>query len=183
MILEVPHYSQHLDVHEKKWKRKACAVVCIKMLMDAKSFKTPSIDDLIQEGVSLGAFGVSGWIHSGLITLASKYNVTLSRAEWRKSETKTSETLLDEGVGFLSNKIREGSPTMVSIVKYFKPWDSDSRYQKFHIVVLVGIKEKDGNLEGFFYHDPNTQTQGRGKNKFVSLGMFKKSWRRMAIFE
>lgn len=176
MLIHVPYYSQHLDVLDSEWKNRACAVTCIKMLLESKGVVAPPLDEMIKHGLELGAHGPSGWIHSGLINLASKYNVALSHAEWRKSESKTSEELNEEGIRFLVSKLRSRNPVIVSVIKKFTEKD------KFHMVVLVGFQEQDGVVKGFLYHDPDNMIYADGENQVVSLEVFRDTWRRMAIF-
>ncbi len=49
MLLSVPYYSQHLDVLDSEWKDRACAVACIKMLLEAKKVAVPPLDEMIKE--------------------------------------------------------------------------------------------------------------------------------------
>lgn len=176
MLLSVPYYSQHLDVLDSEWKDRVCAVACIKMLLEAKKVAAPPLDEMIKQGLALNAHGPSGWIHSGLIALALQYGTTLSRAEWRKSETKTPEELNEEGIRFIVSELRSGNPVIVSAIKKFIEKD------KFHMVILVGFQEQDGVIKGFLYHDPDSTIYTDGENQFVPMETFRETWRRMAIF-
>lgn len=176
MLIPVPYYSQHLDVLDTGWKDRACAIACIKMILSAKGIETPPLDEMIQKGLALDAHGPSGWIHNGLIKLAAEYGSTLSRAEWRASETKTNEELNEEGIRFLVSEIRAGRPVIVSAIKKFTEKD------KFHMVVLVGFQEQNGVINGFLYHDPDSTMYTEGENQYVPMDIFQETWRRMAIF-
>ncbi len=191
MLLSVPYYSQYLDVGDKNWRPRACGVVCLKMLLGAQFVKTPSIDEMIRQGESIGAYGPSGWTHEGLIALARKYYTKLSRAEWRQASwsrqtdvrdmipqnQKPTEELNEEGIEFLISELRTGHPLIVSAIKNF------DETNKFHMVVLTGFEEVDGKVVGFYYHDSDTHHRGEGKNQFVSIYIFRTGWRRMCIFE
>lgn len=176
MILSAPYYTQFLDVKDPAWQARACGIVCLKILLEAEGVQTPPLDQMIQDGVALGAYGPSGWIHSGLINLARTYGIELARAEWRTSATKTSGELNKEGIAFLTKELRAGRPVIVSAIRHFKEAD------KFHMVVLVGFKGRGRGVAGFYYHDPDSQTREGGKNQFVPIETFRTAWRRMAIF-
>ncbi len=174
MKLNVPYYSQKVDVIDSEWKGRACGITCLKMVLDFYDKNTPSLDELIKLGVASGAYGKSGWIHRGLIDIANKFDLVVESREF-KSDDKI-EILREEGIKQIIKSLREGVPVFVSIVKQFKYSD------KFHMVVLVGLKEDEENPEGFYYHDPDASTVEEGKNLFVSMETFRKHWRRMAIF-
>src|SRR3989344_1766406 len=130
---------------------------------------------MIKDGVALGAYGPSGWIHSGLIALAGKYGMKLARAEWRTTDIKTADKLNKEGIAFLVSELRAGRPVIVSAIRRFKEAD------KFHMVVLVGFKGRGRGVDGFYYHDPDSRTRERGESQFVPIEIFRSTWRRMAI--
>ncbi|MHB1118362.1 MAG: C39 family peptidase [Minisyncoccota bacterium] len=176
MKLSVQYYSQFLDVKDPAWKLRACGIACLKMLLETEKVKTPSLDQMIQDGVALGAYGPSGWIHSGLIALAGKYGVNLSRAEWRTSDTKIADKLNKEGIAFLVAELRARRPVIVSAIRHFKEVD------KFHMVTLVGFKGRGLGVAGFYYHDPDSLTREGGEHQFVPIETFRSAWRKMAIF-
>lgn len=176
MKLNVPHYSQYLDVTDSMWQTRACGVACLKMLLSAKGEHSPTLDEMIAQGCAIGAHGEYGWKHDGLIALAKQYGAKLSRAEWRQSDSATPDELNEEGIQFLISELRAGRPVLVSAVKKFQEDD------KFHMVVLTGFEEKDATITGFYYHDSDTEKRGEGKNLFVPINIFRAKWRRMAIF-
>lgn len=178
MKLAVPYYSQYLDVEDKEWQQRACGVACLKMLLESKSVKTPSIDEIIKDGVVLRAYSENGWLHAGLITLGEKYGAKLYRKEFRRknADTDTLEKLNIEGVDTIVRELKEGRPIIISTIKNFEVRD------KFHMVLVVGAEIEDGVVNGFYYHDPNSYTEEKGAYQFVPFTTFLDSWRRMAIF-
>jgi len=175
MILEVPYYSQRTDVFDPDWQKRACAMACLKMTLDFLGTKTPSLDEMIQQGVALNAYGPSGWIHEGLAKVALAYGKTIEPTEFRSEDKEEAEMFLNKGIIALVRSLAEGIPVPVSAIKEFKHTD------KFHMVILVGAKTEQGSLEGFYYHDSDANSADEGKNKFVPLDTFKKHWRRMAL--
>lgn len=176
MKIKVTHYSQYLDVTDELWQPRGCGVACLKMLLDSRGARTPSLDEMIAQGCAIGAHGEYGWKHDGLVALARQYGTKLSRAEWRHSDTKSNDELNEEGIDFIVSELRARRPVIVSAIKKFQEAD------KFHMVVLTGFEERDGIATGFYYHDSDTQVRGEGENLFVPLDTFRAKWRRMAIF-
>lgn len=176
MLLTVPYYSQHIDVTDPEWKNRACGVAALKMALDALGKKTPPLDEYIQQGVSSGAYGPSGWIHAGLVSLANQFGARAERKEYRSDDTHDSEAAFDEGLRDIIDSLEEGRPVLVSAVKEFKYRD------KFHLITLVGVELSEGLVKGFYYHDPDSLTEGAGKAQFVPISLFERYWRRLAIF-
>lgn len=176
MKINVPHYSQYLDVTDELWQPRACGVACLKMLLDSRGEHTPTLDEMIAQGCAIGAHGEWGWKHDGLVALARQYGVKLSRNEWRKSDIKSPDELNEEGILFLISELRAGLAVIVSAIKKFQEDD------KFHMVVLTGFEEKDGMVTGFYYHDSDTHARGEGENLLIPIDIFHAKWRKMAIF-
>ncbi len=176
MKLNVPYYSQKIDVKDTEWKNRACGMICLKMILDFSDKDTPALDELIKIGVEIGAYGKSGWIHQGLINVATNLNLSIYRKEFKSNNPEESQVLLNQGINELLESLENGKPVLVSAVKKFKEPD------KFHMVLLVGFEGNKNNLKGFYYHDPDAETVESGKNLVVSIETFQKYWRKMAIF-
>ena len=134
MKLDVPYYSQKIDVKDPEWKNRACGIVCLKMVLDFYGKDTLTPDELIKVGVEIGSYGPSGWIHDGLIDVAEKFGLQMRRKEFRSDDIKIQKKLLSDGINEISMSLEDGRPVLVSVVKNFKEVD------KFHIVVLVGYE-------------------------------------------
>ena len=190
IVLDVPYYSQWLDVKDKKWQSRVCGIVCLKMVMDffanKDGRKNPSADDLIKENEFINGFGSFGSDHESLIMLARNHGFHAYRQEFKslhndyannKIKTSSHENrLTDEGVDKKVRKLENGFPVIVSAIKNFSEKD------KFHLVVLTGFKKENGKLKGFYYHDPDSSDSEEGMHKFVDIDTFKKHWRKMAIY-
>ncbi len=50
------------------------------------------------------------------------------------------------------------------------------------MVVISGIEEDDGGIRGFSISDPEEKNEAEGKNKLVDIRIFKKVWKKLAIF-
>lgn len=178
MRLTVPYYSQHLNVADPEWQSRACGIVCLKMLLDARNIVTPTLDEMIRGGVTLGAYSENGWLHDGLTALGAKYGGELYRKEFRKKDAdiETSEKLNTEGIQAILTELEAGRPVIVSAIKNFEIRN------KFHMVLVVGAEIEEGIVRGFYYHDPDSYTETKGAYQFVPYGIFSTAWRRMTIF-
>src|SRR3989338_9438793 len=175
-ILSVPYYSQKIDVSDPHWKERACGILCLKMVLYFLRAKTPFSYEFIQRGVAYGAYGEWGWTHEGLVSVASLFGVTMKRKEFRSQDSREAEELLNKGIDELVLSIEKGKPVLISAIK---KWVET---KKFHMMVLVGFEMDEGVLKGFYYHDTDAHTPNEGKDQFMPIEIFKKHWRRMAIF-
>ncbi len=182
MKLDIPFYSQYSEDIENIWQTKACAIVCVKMVLDYFEIKT-GINGLIKEGLLIskelekrnrahdGYTEQYGWGHELLVILLRNNNTSSYRQEFKNADS--SENLLDFGINKIINNIKAGLPVLISLAK-----DINNPKTSGHMVVVSGIDEG----KGFYINDPEAKTEIDGKNKFVDISDFKKSWKKLAIF-
>jgi len=166
-ILTVPFYSQYVDISDPYWIIRSCGITCVKMALDYFGAKTPALGDLIKEAVEMGAYGDSGWYHDGLVAVAEKYGAEA----YRKEDMDNKSGYLE-----LRNAIAEGGVAIVSVVQRLLG------RKKYHQVLLIGYREDENGLRGFYYHDPASSDHEQGRGLYVSLDVFKVYWRNKAIF-
>lgn len=176
MVITTPYYSQRVDVTDVDWQWRSCGIACVAMVLARNNIKL-SLDDLIREGRSIGAYreGI-GWVHAGLVELAARHGAPLARKEF-KGEGDEGSRLLDDGVNQIVAAIENGRVVLVSAAKGF---DDPT---KPHLVLVVGVEIEEGVVKGLYYHDPDAYTEKEGKGQFVTLDRFKRFWRKLAIFE
>lgn len=167
MKLDVQYFSQFLDVEDKRWMPRACAIACLKMVLEYYEKKDTTIDNLIEEGLRIAEYTSVGWRHDVLVKLAEIHGLLAHREEGLKDHN---------GVQRIIDAVRKGEPVIISAVK------SILGQTKFHMVVVTGIEEKDGEVVGFYYHDPESLDREKGTHLFVKREMFESDWRGMAIF-
>lgn len=167
MKLDVPYYSQFLDVKDRYWMPRACGIVALKMVLDFYGKNIPTAMELIDTCSKAGGYGKSGWFHDALISLAKNFEFEAYRKEKMGADGGTEEII---------NFLKEGKPVLISVVKYILG------QTKFHMVVATGFEEKDGVLAGIYYHDPEATDKDKGQHIFVDINTFKREWRKMAIF-
>jgi len=175
--IDVPYYSQYQDVKDEYWKSRSCAIVCIKMIMEYRGVQFINIDDLIREGIEIGGLNENkDWIHKKLVQLFHNYGIDAYRQEFKSSDKKFEEKFLNDGIKKIIENLEKEKPVMVSAIK---KW---SKKNKYHMVILVGFeKNEKGDLRGFYYNDSDYKDE-EGKDLFVDIDIFKKYWRKLAIF-
>jgi uncharacterized protein YvpB len=167
MKLNVPYYSQFLDVDDHYWMPRSCAIACLKMVLDHHKSEGMSLMELIEDGEKRGGYGPSGWYHDSLIELAEHSGLNAKRVEGVDVE---------KGIKDIADSIRKRNPVIISAVKHILG------QTKFHMVVATGFEEKDGEIAGFYYHDPESADREKGQNLFADINTFIDGWRKMAIF-
>lgn len=167
MKLEVSYYSQFLDVHDEFWIPRACGICCMKMVFEYHGKKMPEILEMAKISEKDGGYGKSGLVHDYIVSTAKALGLDSHREE------KMAEEL---GIQKLLSELKNGNPVIISAIKEILG------QTKFHMVVLTGYEEKNNELSGFYFHDPEAVDRTKGSYIFVPLKDFKKSWRKMAIF-
>ena len=164
--LDIPYFSQYLDVQNEENRPRACGMVCAYMALKHFGGEVPKLDDLIDQGIKNGGYSKSGWIHDYFVNLFKNFGYDCERRE----------NMRDREVRLLAQYIQEGSPVMASVIR--RMWDRRS----FHIVLLTGVRlSADMEVEGFFYHDPAALRGENMRHLYVPLQTFYLDWRRMAI--
>jgi len=165
--LDVPYFSQYKDVQEPSHRLTSCGMTCVYMALQYLGSETPTLDEMIQGGVEAGGYGRSGWIHDYFVNLFQESGYECERHEHMR----------DSDVHMISFAIKNGSPVILSVER--RLWDQ----RLFHMVLITGVRESsNGDLEGFFYHDPASLRENGSRHLYVPLGTFYLDWRRMAIF-
>ncbi len=176
MKLNVPYISQHRDIKDEYWQKRACGALSLKMVLDFINSNDILPDDFIKQASDQGAYSENGWLHQGLIDVAKDFEVEMEREEFKSSDFEESLFLLQKGIDKIINNLENNKPVIISAIK---KWTEET---KFHMMVVVGFElDKNGELKGFYYHDSDYQDE-EGKDLFVSVEDFKKYWRKMVIF-
>lgn len=204
LIKNVPYYSQRLDVCvidknnkiykniiDGYWFKRSCGIVSLKMVMDyygkfLAGYKREPVMKLIWEGMKLDAFSESagGWYHKKLINLAEKYGFLGKFFDWNDKKNKSTgrqknkkiEKQKEKGISIIKNILKKQKPIIVSVYKNFNPKNSG------HLIVLAGYKNNIfGDLEGFYFNDPDGYDRKSKKYAFVDKNKFLNGWRGRAI--
>jgi len=160
LIPSVPFYSQFRDIHAAEWQKLGCGIASLAMLIDFYKPQNISVNDLLNEGISAGAFiDGAGWSHRGLVLLANAHG--LSGANYDLSRLNT-----DEAFAEFKQFLQEG-PVIASVRYKFEATNPIP-----HLVVINGIDQ-----DFIYYNDP-AETSG---GKSISIPDFLKSWKKRFI--
>jgi uncharacterized protein YvpB len=160
MKLDVPYYSQFIDVTDPFWMLRACGAISLKMVAEYYGADVPDIVSLCNEGKERGGYDMqNGWIHDYLVTKAKELRLSSYRKEGMSS--------LDEIIEHLD----KGHPVIVSIEKRVL------EQKRFHIIVIVG--HEDGNI---IYHESESTDREKGMYRTCTIDIFMNYWRGKAIF-
>jgi len=164
--LEVPYYSQFYHIKDPFWMPRACGMACVKMVLDFYKIESLSLIDLIKKGSKEKGYGPSGWFHDYFVELIKGYGLNSHRKEGMG---------FGDGIEELANYL-DDNPIIISATKFILG------QKKFHMVVLTGYRRKNREVQGFYFHDPESTGGDGNKELFVGIDDFFREWRRMAIF-
>ena len=170
MKLDVPYYSQYLDVTDSFWSPRACGFCCIKMVATFHSKDIPDIVEIANLAKSEGGYSEHGIIHDWSVGYFQKLGLNSNRVEKMNGE-KT-----NEGISKIVDSLKNNCPVIVSVAR-----ERDGK-KAFHQIVLTGFEEENNEVSGFYMNDSASSLQGVGKDIFVPILDFLKEWRGMAIF-
>ena len=140
----VPFYSQFTDVSDPAWKKLACGIASLAMVLEYQTGEKQSVDALLAEGRRSGAYeSKNGWIHDGLITLAQKRGLSGAAYNLHASTTVAAFDAFKEKV--------VQAPTIVSVQYNFNRKSPIS-----HLIVVDRIED------GIVYYNDPAQEQGGG---------------------
>lgn len=159
-VFDVPFYSQFTDISSSKWQKVGCGIASLAMLIEFYMPDTVTVDDLLTEGITAGAYLTdAGWSHAGLINLSKTYGLTGASNDMAGLSMETAFSKLE-------SVLKEG-PVMVSVHYTFDPKNPIP-----HLVVINGVSE--GKV---YYNDP-AEVAGGGS---LSIDKFQRAWKKRYI--
>lgn len=165
MKLDVPYYSQFVDIQDPFWILRACGACALKEVGEFYKKDVPDLLMLCEEAKEKGGYHMqNGWVHDYLVEKAKN----LGLSAYRK-----------EGVEDLSEiflYLKEGKPVIVSVEKRVL------EQTRFHIIVLTGYEEENGEIISLYYHESESTDKEKGKYRNVAVETFKQYFRGKAIF-
>jgi hypothetical protein len=158
MKLDVPYYSQFVDVSDHYWMLRACGGVCLKSVVEFHGKEVTDLVSLCNEAKERGGYHLeNGWVHEYIVTKVNEYGL----------EAYRKEGIVD--VGEIVTSLLEGNPVIVSVEKRVL------EQTRFHMIVLVGY-------ESFYYHESESTIKEKGMNRVCSSEVFMQYFRGKAIF-
>jgi hypothetical protein len=168
--LDVPCYSQFVDLTDPFWMLRACGAASLKMVSEFCGATVPDLLTLCKEAEERGGYDMAnGWVHDYLVMKAHELGL---EAERKEGLTDTRELLAH---------LDDGFPVIVSVEKRVL------EQKRFHILVLVGheVKTNPDTLTStpyFYYHEPESTDKEKGKFRVCDEETFLSYWRGKAIF-
>ncbi len=160
IVSNVPFYSQFKDITAPKWQKVGCGITSLAMVIDFYKDDVPSVNTLLKEGLSLGAYtDKSGWAYKGLIQVAKKYNLTGTTYDLGTSSSKVALYELTKSL--------EAGPVIASVHYKLDPKNTIP-----HLIVIDGISD-----DIVYYNDPAAKTG----QKEISTSDFLKAWKKRFI--
>ena len=177
--------SQYIDIKNEDWRNKGCSISALWMAFKIlKEDFNLSVDEVLEEGISIKGFKDGFWNHQSIAILAHNHGLAAYTEEFKSSpfgqDTEYSESINEYGVNkifeFLKNNRDNNSGIVIaSVPKSFDHID------KPHSILLHNVSERDGQRY-FIYNDSEKLSKEEGENLEVSLQEFKNKWRKLAIF-
>ncbi len=139
------HYSQYETIEQEQ--NVSCGATSLAMVMNYICREYAQTPNEIKEEVNtmngyIDGIGVS---HEHLIFSARNYGYCAYREEFdNKRDNESTDALKNYSYKKLKKLIDEGIPVIISM--NFKKGS--------HLTVLIGYKEKDGNIEEWYFADP-----------------------------
>ncbi len=159
-VFTVPFYSQFTDITSAKWKKVGCGVTSLAMLIEFYTPDVVSVDELLGEGITAGAYlNDAGWTYAGLIQISQKYGLDGESHDMGGSSMETAFEAF--------KKALEEGPVMASVHYTFDPKNPIP-----HLVIVNGVKD-----DMLYYNDPSEKSGGGS----ISISKFQKSWKKRYI--
>ncbi len=156
----VPFYSQFADIASPAWKKVACGVTSLAMVINYYSPGATTADSLLKQGIAAGAYDYSaGWTYAGLIGLAKHYGMTGQTHDYGKLAAQAAFAKFSAHL--------EKGPLIASVHYKFEPTNP--------IPHLVVIDRREGDV--LYYNDPAAS----GGEKQISVADFIKAWKKRYI--
>ena len=149
MKLDVPYYSQFVDVQDSFWMLRACGMISLTMVSEFHGVQKEEILTLCEEALTRGGYDMqNGWIHDYLVTKAKELGLEAYRKE---GLTDVQEIIAS---------LDAGNPVIVSVEKRVL------EQKRFHLIVLVGYDKSQ--IEKLGFEDVRSQ---EAKDQGVDLSL------------
>jgi hypothetical protein len=174
--------SQYIDITNEEWKNKGCSISSLWMAFKkSKEDFDLSVDQILEEGISINGFKDGFWDHKSIAILAHNHGLASYTEEFKSSpfgiDTEYAKDMNEYGVNKIFDFIKNNNRAVV-IVSIPKNFD---QIDKPHSILLHNVSEKAGE-KYFIYNDPEKLSKSDGENLEINLEEFKNKWRCLAIF-
>lgn len=166
MKIDVPYYSQYIDITDPFWMLRACGAVSYLMLAESHDLAKRDIVSFCNEAKDKGGYHKeNGWVHDFLIEKAISDGFEAYRKEGI------------EDLSDIANYLQKGNPVIVSVEKRVL------EQKRFHMLLLTGYeKNEEGEVTHVYYHEPEATTVEKGKYRMCTKEEFMEYFRGKALF-
>lgn len=161
------------------WSWRLCGLICVKMILDAhKKAPSETIALLTEKAVGLGGYDIEkdvGWFSAPLVELAKSYGLK-GKVFRHISATEIAKLILD-------NKFFIASVNPSVIRQDIDSVKDDEK--RGHLVLVWGVKIKNGDVVGFYIHNPSGRKPTTQEKAFIPIKRFRDAFgkRGFAIWE
>ena len=179
MKLNIPYYSQFLEVKDYEWNIRSCTGTCAAMILEYFTGKKLDILAFMKKSEAEGGYSrLNGMSHDYVISFFESEGLR----SWRYKNEETKDVL--NTTDPIIESLRNNNPVIVSITKFVL------EQKKFHTVLIIGfIENEQGEVTHLYYHEPEATTARvsgdpavGGADHCSDIETFKNSWRGRAIF-
>lgn len=165
MKLEVPYYSQFVDIQDPFWMVRACGAVAIKSVAEFHGIAVPELLTICNDAKEKGGYDMeNGWVHDYIVSYFQGIGLNAYRKE---GLTDLNELL------FI---LETGTPLIVSVEKRVL------EQTRFHIIVIVGFeKDANGAVTHLYYHESESTNKDKGAYRVCDMATFMSYWRGKVI--
>lgn len=179
MKLNVPYYSQYLEVKDAEWNIRSCTGACVAMVLEYLTGEKLDILAFMKDAEEHGGYSKLNGMNHDYIT---SFFESKGLKSWRYKNEKTKDVL--STIDPIIDSLRNGNPVVVSITKFIL------EQKKFHTVLAIGfIENEKGEITHLYYHEPEATVVRipddplvGGAERCCDIETFKHSWRGRAIF-
>ncbi len=166
MKLDVPYYSQFLDVDDSFWMLRACGAVSFAMVAEYEGVCIRDVLAFCNEARDSGGYDVeNGWVHDYLVKKAKDVDLSSYRQEGLTEVTE------------IISALNAGHPVIVSVEKRVL------EQKRFHMLVVTGYEvDEQGAVTRLYYHEPESTVKEKGMHRQVDIKTFLEYFRGKAIF-
>lgn len=158
-IRTVPFFSQFADIDDPAWRKVACGVASLAMIVEYHYEGTTDANRELAAGISANAYTDNGWSHRGLIELAERHNL-------RGESVSLAHLSREAAVAALTKAVTD-NPVMVSVHYTFEPTNPIP-----HLVVVTDIRD------GYVHYNDPAEPAGGG---FITTERFAAAWKQRYI--
>lgn len=172
LISQIPSDDDAFPTRElaEHWRLRGCGIACLRMVLSTYGIEHGSYWSLISEGIDGGAYCDRGWIHKGLVDMASRRHLT----GWARTNRTTGDLcgeLVDGHLAIASVTVcfRGGQPHPEAPTEVYSPGG--------HLVVVTGARQTaDGQPTDFRVHHPSATETNNLSDHWVNHERFEASF-------